>query len=271
MSTAQALSAFAADAPRYGSEPVNSYYQLNQTGQAQNVQSVNGLGGQVVIQLNGTPIPATGQDINIVAGTGVLSVVAGGQSATGNVGLTSTDGSIVLTNPGGANAAVNLQSVVPSSRITYIPNNVTGTSTYLIIGGLGVATTPRIPVFTATGLTAGKLYLMTVDVTFGVYPGWTPTGVTEAILAFSYTTTGGFTQPLIAPSGSASAYPIVETFAAFASAESAGQFNATRQSFTSIIVASGTSLEIAARPSGQTSGPLLTVQNGSYMQLTQLN
>lgn len=270
MSTAQSSSGFAADAPRYGAEPVAAYYQLNQTGQTSTVETVNGLSGQVVVQLNGTPVVPSGQNINIVA-AGLTGITAASNTSTGTVPLTSTDGSVVYTNAGGANAAINLQSVVPASRINYIANAVTGSSTYLIIGGLGVATTPRIPVFTATGLTAGKLYLMTVDVTFGVYPGWTPTGVTEAVLAFFYTTTGGFTQPTIAPSGSSSAYPIVETFAAFQSAESSGQFNATRQSFTSIIVAGGTSLQIEARPSGQTTGPLLTVQNGSYMQLTQLN
>lgn len=161
MSTAQALSAFAADAPRYGSEPVNSYYQLNQTGQAQNVQSVNGLGGQVVIQLNGTPIPATGQDINIVAGTGVLSVAAGGNSATGNVGLTSTDNSIVFTNPGGANANVNLQSVIPSSRVSYV-----ATSSPVQIVGPSPFVPPTTSLLTLTGLTVGRSYILSL---FGYY------------------------------------------------------------------------------------------------------
>jgi len=168
MSTAQTLSAFAADAPRYGSDPVNAYYQLNQTGQAQNVQSVNGLGGQVVIELNGTPIPATGQNINIVAGTGVLSVVAGGQSANGNVGLTSTDGSIVFTNPGGANANINLQAVVPAARSL---SNVVAAGSAVKIVGASPFVPPTTSILTLTGLTVGATYILTIFLEYVIDPG----------------------------------------------------------------------------------------------------
>jgi hypothetical protein len=166
MSTAQTLSAFAADAPRYGSDPVNAYYQLNQTGQAQNVQSVNGLGGQVVIELNGTPIPATGQNINIVAGTGVLSVAAGGQSANGNVGLTSTDGSIVFTNPGGANANINLQSVIPAARaLVSLP------SASVQIVGPSPFVPPTTALWSLSGLTVGGVYILSVFIKYIIDPG----------------------------------------------------------------------------------------------------
>jgi hypothetical protein len=168
MSTAQTLSAFAADAPRYGSDPVNAYYQLNQTGQAQNVQSVNGLGGQVVIELNGTPIPATGQAINIVAGTGVLSVTAGGQSANGNVGLTSTDGSIVFTNPGGANANINLQAVVPANRSLSV---VVAAGSAVQIVGPSPFVPPTTSILTLSGLTVGATYILTVFLEYIIDPG----------------------------------------------------------------------------------------------------
>ena len=85
MSTAQSTSGFAADAPRYGAEPIDAYYQLNQTGQPTPVESVNGLVGQVVVQLNGTPIVPSGQNINIVAGSGVVGISAGGNTSTGTV------------------------------------------------------------------------------------------------------------------------------------------------------------------------------------------
>ena len=168
MSTAQTLSAFAADAPRYGSDPVNAYYQLNQTGQAQNVQSVNGLGGQVVIELNGTPIPATGQNINIVAGTGVLSVVAGGQSATGNVGLTSTDGSIVYTNPGGANPNINLQAVIPAARNS---STVIAPGSAVQIVGPSPFVPPTTALWSLTGLTVGATYILSVFIEYIIDPG----------------------------------------------------------------------------------------------------
>ena len=161
MSTAQSSSGFAADAPRYGSEPVAAYYQLNQTGQTSTVQTVNGLTGQVVVQLNGTPVVPSGQNINIVA-AGLTGITAASNTSTGTVPLTSTDSSIVFTNAGGANAAINLQSVIPSSRVLYAATTGTGVQ----IVGPSPFVPPTTSLLTLSGLTVGKTYILTV---FGYY------------------------------------------------------------------------------------------------------
>lgn len=156
MSTAQSSSGFAADAPRYGAEPVAAYYQLNQTGQTSTVETVNGLTGQVVVQLNGTPVVPSGQNINIVA-AGLTGITAASNTSTGTVPLTSTDGSIVYTNAGGANAAINLRSVIPSSRVLYV-----ATSSPVQIVGASPFVPPTTSLLDLSGLTVGKSYILNI-------------------------------------------------------------------------------------------------------------
>jgi len=270
MSTAQTLSAFAADAPRYGSDPVNAYYQLNQTGQAQNVQSVNGLGGQVVIELNGTPIPATGQNINIVAGTGVLSVAAGGQSANGNVGLTSTDGSIVFTNPGGANANINLQSVIPAARSLSAFTSGAGVQ----IVGDSSFTPPTTSLLSLTGLTVGSTYIMSIFLLYQVSPGVniaTGTTASQILLLGSSTVNNAANAPFITNTTvpfAQLAYPLYADINAIG-ALSTGTFNnLIPVTLTATITATQTSIGIYINGAGTTTTGI--VKMNGYIQATKI-
>jgi len=272
MSTAQTLSAFAADAPRYGSDPVNAYYQLNQTGQAQNVQSVNGLGGQVVIELNGTPIPATGQNINIVAGTGVLSVVAGGQSANGNVGLTSTDGSIVYTNPGGANPNINLQAVIPAAR-TLNTNKAINQGVQIV--GPSPFVPPTTSIFTLTGLTVGGVYILSINLSYLIDPGVNiASSASNANQALSIGSATGNTSP-DAPFLANSSIPFTQLARVlyadinFIGALSTGTSNVLQPvTTTAVITATQTSVGIYIAGAGSTTTGAVKVFG--FMQATQI-
>jgi len=272
MSTAQSSSGFAADAPRYGAEPVAAYYQLNQTGQPTPVESVNGLVGQVVVQLNGTPIVPSGQNINIVAGSGVVGISAGGNTSTGTVPLASADSSVVLTNAGGTGGSINLKSVSPISRATLVASERTSGSAFLIVGGANVAS-GRQNVFVVTGLTAGKQYLMNIVVFFGIYPGWTASGVTADNFTFLFGSSGTDTSPALSPQTSGGfAYTIVQDFGALVSSIPTGaNANITSQTFSCVIVPNSATFTLTTNTSGQTTGSNLTIDGRSFLQLVQLD
>jgi hypothetical protein len=275
MSTAQSSSGFAADAPRYGAEPVAAYYQLNQTGQAQTVQSVNGLGGQVTVSLNGSPITPSGQNINIVAGTGVLGITADGQTSTGTVPLASADGSVVFNNAGGVNGSIDLSAIIPASRLNGTLTNKSPSSQFLILGGANVSTAPgKLAVATLSGLTSGTSYLLNITINFGVYPGWSTSGVIADNLTFGWDVTGTNAAPFVAPAslGAALTFPLTQDFGILASVSpSGGNLNILTQSVSCIVVAQSTSIELNVNTSGQTTGPNITIDKSSFMQVVQLD
>ncbi len=276
MSGAQSSSAFAADAPRYGAEPVAAYYQLNQTGAPTPVETLNGLSGQVTVSLNGAPISPSGQNINIVAGTGVLGLTADNNTSTGTVPLTSVDGSVVFNNPGGTNGSIDFSAIIPPTRLDGTLTNRTGTSQFLILGGAGVSTSGRPVVATLSNLTSGKSYLLSIVINFGIYPGYTTSGVTTSQLQFGWDNTGTNLAPFVAPAslGRALTFPIsqdVGTLAGAAPASGASSFNILTQSVSCVVVAQSTSIELNVNTSGQTTGPNITVDASSFMQVVQLD
>jgi hypothetical protein len=275
MSTAQSTSGFAADAPRYGAEPVAAYYQLNQTGAPTPVETLNGLSGQVTVSLNGAPISPSGQNINIVAGTGVLGLTAGGNTSSGTVPLTSSDGSVVFTNPGGTNGAIDFSAIIPPTRLSGTLTNRTGTSQYLILGGAGVSTT-QINVATLSGLTSGKSYLLNIVINFGIYPGWTTSGVTTDTLQFGWDNTGTNLAPFVAPAslGRSLTFPITQDFGTLATAAPPGSSTSVAiltQTVSCIVVAQSTTITLKVNSSGQTTGPIITVDASSFMQVVELD
>jgi hypothetical protein len=275
MSTAQSTSGFAADAPRYGAEPVAAYYQLNQTGAPTPVETLNGLSGQVTVSLNGSPISPSGQNINIVAGTGVLGLTAGGNTSSGTVPLTSTDGSVVFTNPGGTNGAIDFSSIIPSTRLNGTLTNKSPSSQFLILGGANVSTAPgKLAVATLSGLTSGKSYLLNITINFGVYPGWTTSGVIADNLTFGWDVTGTNTAPFVAPAslGASLTFPLTQDFGILASVSPSGSnFNILTQSVSCIVVAQSTSILLNVNTSGQTTGPNITIDKSSFMQVVELD
>jgi hypothetical protein len=99
MSSAQSSSAFAADAPRYGSEPVAAYYTLNDGNAATTVSAItvggSNLTGDVTIQgSTGIGVDATGNVITITAVGGSNAVT----SVTGSNGVVAapTTGAVVV-------------------------------------------------------------------------------------------------------------------------------------------------------------------------------
>jgi hypothetical protein len=275
MSGAQSTSGFAADAPRYGAEPVAAYYQLNQTGAPTPVETLNGLSGQVTVSLNGAPISPSGQNINIVAGTGVLGLTAAGNTSSGTVPLTSGDGSVVFTNPGGTNGAIDFSAIIPPTRLNGTLTNNTGTFQYLILGGAGVSTSGRPIVATLSGLTSGKSYLLNIVVNFGIYPGWTTSGVVAPQLQFGWDNTGTNLPPFVAPAslGRTLTFPLSQDFGTLATAAPSGgtSYNILTQTVSCIVVAQSTSIELNVNTSGQTTGPIITVDASSFMQVVELD
>lgn len=116
MSSAQATSSLAADAPRYGVGTADAYYVINQPGTP--ASQVN-----QIIAGNGITITSTGP-----GGTGNVTIqadpaqnVTSVNGETGNISFQSTDGSVVVSTPG--TGLVNL--AVPTSiiqRSVGVPN-----------------------------------------------------------------------------------------------------------------------------------------------------
>lgn len=108
MSSAQATSSLAADAPRYGVAAADAYYALNQAGTgAVNVT-------QIVAGSNVTISPTQGTGVVTINAATQAPGVTAVNGETGNVQFQSTDGSVVITTPG--TQTVNL--AVPGSVIT---------------------------------------------------------------------------------------------------------------------------------------------------------
>jgi hypothetical protein len=120
-----------------------------------------------VVQLNGTPIVPSGQNINIVAGAGVVGISAGGNTSTGTVPLVSADSSVVLTNPGGVAGSINFKAGIPASRA--IVAATTGTGVKIV--GASPFVPPTTSLLNLTGLTVGSTYLLTVFVQYTIDNG----------------------------------------------------------------------------------------------------
>lgn len=115
MSSAQATSSLAADAPRYGVAAADAYYALNQAGTgAVNVT-------QIVAGSNVTISPTQGTGVVTINAATQAPGVTAVNGETGNVQFQSTDGSVVVSTPG--TGLVNL--AVPTSiiqRSVGVPN-----------------------------------------------------------------------------------------------------------------------------------------------------
>jgi hypothetical protein len=147
---------------------------------------------------------------------------------------------------------------------------------FLIIGGSGVQTSGPIEVFTITGLTSGKQYLMNLVINFGIYPGYTSSGATADYAQFQFDNATGNTLPLLAPTslGKALTFPLTQdygTLTSAAPASGASNFSILTQSTSAIVVAQGTQITLRVNSSGQTTGPNITVNSSSFMQMVQLN
>lgn len=182
MSSAQATSSLAADAPRYGVAAADAYYALNQAGTgAVNVT-------QIVAGSNVTISPTQGTGVVTINAATQAPGVTAVNGETGNVQFQSTDGSVVITTPG--TQTVNL--AVPSAVITrgrpatnlIVPfgtagvtvdlsgSNVTAGNVYQwsLVYSIGCTNTASPAVRNATSYASIRLENMTpVDLTSGTY------------------------------------------------------------------------------------------------------
>jgi len=143
MSSAQATSSLAADAPRYGVAAADAYYALNQAGTGATTVT------QIVAGANVTISPTTGTGtVTINAATQAPGVTAL-NGETGNVQIQSADGSVLITTPG--SGVVNLQ--VPNAVAQHIRN-----TTAVTLTGLPAQGNPGAVVVAMPNLVAGQVY-----------------------------------------------------------------------------------------------------------------
>jgi hypothetical protein len=150
MSSAQATSSLAADAPRYGVAAADAYYALNQAGTGATTVT------QIVAGSNVTISPPTGTGtVTINAATQAPGVTAL-NGETGNVQIQSTDGSVIITTPG--TGVVNLQ--VPNATSQHI--RATGLPP---LTGLPSQGNPGVVIVAAPNLVGGQVYSFDARVT----------------------------------------------------------------------------------------------------------
>jgi hypothetical protein len=142
MSSAQAATSFAADAPRYGVNTADAYYALNQAGTGSTTVT------QIVAGSNVTITPTTGTGaVTINAGTAAPGVTAL-NGETGNVQIQSADNSIAITTPGTGVVDLQVNSVLSVGSGTLFGPAGTNTPTIWKVGNLlfcAVAISPNNP------------------------------------------------------------------------------------------------------------------------------
>jgi hypothetical protein len=151
MSSAQSSSSLAADAPRYGVNAADAFYALN----------ISGTGAPTVNQI----VAGTNVTISPSGGTGVVTINASSTNnvsalngETGNVNITSSNGTVLVTTPG--TGTINL--AIPSAEITkYIP---TGGADVPIPDGSGSG---DVTVISISDVTVGKIYNWNLLVSYG--------------------------------------------------------------------------------------------------------
>jgi hypothetical protein len=300
MSSAQASSAFSADAPRYGAEAAAAYYALH---------DVNGSTGVDSIDVSGTKLSG---DVALNAGTGIVLTPAGNgvtitASGAGVASVAGTANQITATT---ASGAVTLALAAPSPAPTagsYTSANITvdalGRVTaaasgagplanvlYFDLSGgniplpTGPSTTTSKLMPTLGGLTSGKAYYMSLVLFVGFDAGG-PTGFsTASTMRFTFTTDApsGAAPPRVFPGTNAS-YALTQlqelTFSimSLGSTGSSGG-KAYSINWSGIIVAQSTALRLVCNNTSSTDvggNPALICGNlgglQSFVQLQQLD
>lgn len=152
MSSAQATSSLAADAPRYGVAAADAYYALNQAGTGS--QTVT----QIVAGANVTISPTQGTGVVTITAATAAPGVTALNGETGNVQIQSADGSVLITTPG--SGVVNLQ--VPNATAQHVRN-----TTQVTLTGLPAQGGPGALIVAMPNLVAGQVYTFSARVTLG--------------------------------------------------------------------------------------------------------
>lgn len=300
MSSAQASSAFSADAPRYGAEAAAAYYALHDG---------NGSTGVDSIDVSGTKLSG---DVALNAGTGIVLTPAGNgvtitASGAGVASVAGTANQITATT---ASGAVTLALAAPSPAPTagsYTSANITvdalGRVTaaasgagplanvlYFDISGgniplpTGPSTSSVLVLPTITGLTSGKTYYMSLLLSVGNFAGAVTGFSAGSALRFTFQTSAGVgaAPPRLYP-GTDTSYSLTQLQELdFAIINLASTGSSATKAFSipwsGIIKAQGTTLSIICNNTSTTdisAAPQLVCGNPggvqSFLQLQQLD